>query len=105
MAITVKISNDKLPKVATSFEAKVAEVTQLAIYQVVALADPITPVLTGDLRNKKIIGPDFVHWTMPYAAFQDKGTIHIAPKLFGTGSAERVRPEWIKALMQIESWL
>lgn len=105
MALTVTIRTNDLPRMAAHLSPAVKDITKTALFQVVALADPMTPVDTGNLKNNKEIGDDFIHWRAPYAAYQDKGTIHIAPTLFATNAAERVRPQWIQAMSQIEGKL
>jgi hypothetical protein len=62
-------------------------------------------VETGFLKNSKEITDDSVHWLAPYAADQDKGTVHIPPTLFATHAADVVRPQWVAALSQIEGRL
>jgi len=105
MSVTVQIISNKLPPMPARLNAAVKDITKTALFQVVAIADPLTPVDTGFLKSAKEITDDSVHWLADYAAYQDKGTVHIAPRLFATTAAERVRPQWILALRQIEGRL
>jgi hypothetical protein len=102
MPAEVVIHSNRCPAIAARFEPAVRDITQAAVFQVVARADPATPVDTGNLKNNKSIGPDFVHWHAAYAAFVDKGTVRMAPRLFATNAANTVFPEWTAALAQIE---
>jgi hypothetical protein len=69
------------------------------------IADPLTPVDTGALKSAKEITDTSIHWLADYAAYQNIGTVHIAPRLFATTAADRVKPQWIRALSQIEGRL
>jgi hypothetical protein len=105
MSVTVTLISNRLPAMPAHLNAAVKDITKKALFQVVATADPRTPVETGFLKNSKEITDDSVHWLAPYAADQDKGTVHIPPTLFATHAADVVRPQWVAALSQIEGRL
>lgn len=105
MSVTVTITSNKLPPMPARLNAAVKDITKKALFDVVAIADPMTPVDTGHLKSAKEITDTAVHWLANYAAYQNMGTVHIAPRLFATTAAERVRPQWIAALRQIEGRL
>lgn len=105
MSVTVTITSNKLPPMPAHLNAAVKDITKKALFDVVAIADPMTPVDTNHLRSAKEITETSVHWLAYYAAYQNNGTVYIAPKLFATTGAERVKPQWIRALSQIEGRL
>jgi hypothetical protein len=105
MSVTVTIRSNKLPPMPAKLQAAVRDITKKALFDVVAIADPLTPVDTGHLKNAKEITADSVHWLADYAAYQDKGTVHVPPRLFATTAAERVGPQWQRALADIEGRL
>jgi hypothetical protein len=103
VGVAVEVRINRFPRMAARFAPAVRDITQLAVFKVVELADPNTPVgETGFLKNNKEIGPDFVHWIMHYAGYVNFGTVHMAPRPFATDAAEAVRPQWMQALGQIE---
>lgn len=105
MSVTITITHNRLPPMPANLNRAAKDITKTALFQVVAIADPLTPVDTGFMKNAKEIGDDHVHWLADYAAYQNMGTVHVPPRLFATTGAERVRPQWIRALSQIEGRL
>lgn len=105
MSVSVEIRRNDFPRIAGRFEPAVAEITQLAVFKVHEAADPNTPRNNGDLANNVVDGPDFVHWLMLYAGFQDKGTVFMPGTFFATNAANLVFPQWVQALSQIEGRL
>lgn len=105
MNVDIVVKFNHLPLVPAQLEQAAAEVTNRALQTVIAIADPLTPVDTGDLKNLKEITmaapgsqTGIVHWTVDYALYQDKGTVFIAPRLFATTGAEHARPQWVAGM-------
>jgi hypothetical protein len=104
-SIQIQIRKNLFPKIAATFPAEVQAINDHALDQIIAIADPLTPVKTGALKAHKHKTKQSVVWEEPYAGFVDKGTVHMAPRLFATTAGERVRPQWVRELAAIESRL
>lgn len=105
MSVTVTVVSNRLPPMPANLNRAAKDITRTALFQVVAIADPLTRVDTGALKNNKEITDDSVGWLMDYAAEQNFGTVFMSGTLFATHAADLVRPQWIRALSQIEGRL
>lgn len=105
MSVTVTITSNRLPPMSANLNRAAKDITRKAIFDVVAYADPLTPVDTGHLKSAKVITDTSVHWLADYAGFQNFGTVHVPPRLFATTAVSHVKPQWIAALRQIEGRL
>lgn len=105
---TVVVRMNRLPGAEGRIRRRIDDVNNKALLDVVAVADPLTPVDTGDLKGRKVIALSSggrggsIHWTMFYAAYQELGTARgVTPKLFATTAVSRVRPGWLAAFRAI----
>lgn len=101
--VTVKIKRNDFKKIAGTMPRKTQSVVRKTAFDIITAAAPATPVLTGFLRGSaSVLTPsDFeavIFWAAHYAAYQEFGTRWIAPKLFATGAAEQVRPQYVRAM-------
>lgn len=109
--VEVIVNHNHLPRIAGRFLPAVDDVTTLYLFKVHEAADPNTPVDEGNLKNNVVVTPSQggqggqVHWLQSYAGYVDKGTIFMAPRLFATGAADLIGPQYVAALGQIESRL
>lgn len=106
--ISVTILKNDLPLIPTRFRAAVADANNLAMFKTVEIADPRTPVETGNLLNAKRLTPaspgnlvSEIHWTAEYAMFVNGGTRFMAAQPFATSAVEEVQPAWLAALAGI----
>jgi hypothetical protein len=102
------VRND-FPKITSRFEPEVADIINTGVFDLVAVADPLTPVDTGDLKSKKQLDMASagnlsaqVTWTMGYAAYVDGGTTRMAAQPYATPAADQVFPRVIAELSALE---
>ena len=111
MAVQVIVVQNNLPRIAARFLPAVDEIITLGLFKIHEAADVNTPVDTGDLKNNVQVTPSSgghggeIHWSMGYAGYVDKGTVHMAPRLFATNATNLVFPQIVQALGQIEGRL
>jgi hypothetical protein len=105
VSVIVTITSNRLPPMPANLNRAAKDITRKAILDVVAHADPLTPVETGAMKNNKVITDTSIHWLQDYTGFQNFGTVHVPPRLFATTAVSVVRPQWIAALGQIEGYL
>lgn len=108
----VTVTKNILPRIESRFAPEIADTLNTGVFDLVAAADPRTPVDTGDLKNKKQLdmasGGNLsasVTWTMDYAAYVDQGTVYQAPQPYATTTADAVFPGVIANLTALEGRL
>jgi HK97 gp10 family phage protein len=105
--LSVSITYNHFPKIAKGLEQGALDVVAETVLALVAMADPLTPVDTGNLKNNKVIntggadGKGFVHWQAPYAGFVNYGTRYMAARPFIDSSVAQVMPMFIKAMDEL----
>lgn len=107
-AVDVIILKNDLPLIPTRLRSAVADVNNRAMFRTIAIADPRTPVETGNLKNAKAVTPaspgdlvSEIHWTADYAGFVNGGTRFMAARPFATSAVEEVKPQWLADLAGI----
>jgi hypothetical protein len=102
------VRND-FPKISSRFEPEVADIINTRVLDTISIADGITPVDTGDLKNKKqmdMASPGNlsaqITWTMEYAGFVNFGTVYMAPRPYATSAADQTFPLLIADLSALE---
>lgn len=99
---TISIRSNRFPALATTFIRGVDDALDLATATCLEVANPMTPVDTGALvSNKTIDRGEYsreITWNQEYAAFQNNGTVHIAPKQFADRGAEAAEPALLQSL-------
>jgi hypothetical protein len=105
MSVTVEVRMNKFPGMPGRLQAADRDIRTKWGLDVRAASIPLTPVDTGALVNNVELGVGEVHWIQDYAAYQNMGTIFIAPKLFANHGVERATPGAIAAYRQLEGRL
>lgn len=99
---TISVRSNRFPALETTFIRGVDDALDLAVATCNETADPITPVDTGALASNKTIDRGEysreITWNQEYAAFQNNGTVHIAPKQFANRGAEAAQPVLLQSL-------
>ena len=98
--LSVTIAYNHFSKIAKGLEQGAQDVVAETVLMLVAMADPQTPVDTGNLKNNKDINPKdgYVHWLAPYTGFVNNGTRYMAARPFIDSSVAQVTPLFIKAM-------
>lgn len=104
--ISLEIKKNDFARLSGKLPRETSAIISKAAFDVITLATPKTPVDTGFLRNSATVAMEndflaIVTWAAEYAAYQEFGTRSIAPRLFATGGAEQVRPEFTQAMKQM----
>jgi HK97 gp10 family phage protein len=103
---TITVQLNRFPEIASRFNPEVTNIINKGVFDLVAAADPITPVDTGTLKGSKQIdtaggGGDVsakVTWTAEYAWYVEGGTSRMAAQPFAGPAADRVFPGVIAEL-------
>ena len=106
------VTNNRFPELVAAFPDITAQILNNAIDDMVAAADPLTPVDTGALRANKTITlatsgnqNGSVTWNQPYVVYQEFGTVHNPPRSFIRGGADAATPRYLDALAGLERLL
>lgn len=103
---TIIVRKNKLPILDEIIEATVADAIAKTVYDVVAYADPNTPVDTGTLKNNKEIETTptqgRVHWKAEYALYVHEGTRHMPAAPFASDAVEKAAPALEEAIRELE---
>jgi hypothetical protein len=102
-SVSITVKKNLFPKIAAALPDLTSMVVEKTLNDVIVAATPLTPVDTSFLRNSAAVFMEssltgYVMWAAHYAKFQEFGTRYIAPRLFATGGAEAVRPQFIRAM-------
>lgn len=96
----VTIHYNRFPELQAKAPQVAKQAVQLTLLELVSAADPLTPVDTGNLKNAKEMGEDFVTWLAPYAAYVNYGTRNMAARPFVDQAVAQVQPMFVKAIEQ-----
>lgn len=100
--LTIDLLSNDFPELARKMPQKAATIQERAMLELVDAADPLTPVgVTGNLKNNKEIGPDFVHWLSSYTGYVHFGTRYMAARPFIDEAVAQVRPQFEKAMKEL----
>lgn len=104
--VTYEIRKNDLPKIASNLQQGADDAIAEAVLMLVRMADPNTPVDTGNLKNNKTIntgsgGQGFVHWHAEYAGFVHNGTRYMAGRPFIMQAVQQVWPLYQKAIADL----
>jgi HK97 gp10 family phage protein len=103
---SIKVNKNKLPQLPQIINDLMADAITKAAGDIVAHADPNTPVDTGHLKNDKEIEVDGlsgkVHWKSDYALYVHEGTRYRPSQPFAADAAEKVAPSLAQALDGLE---
>jgi hypothetical protein len=105
MSVTVEVRFNHFPGMPARLNGADRDIRMKWAQDVRAASIPYTPVDTGALVNNVTVEPGSVHWHQEYAAYQNMGTVFIAPKLFANHGADVATPGAIAAYRQIEGQL
>lgn len=105
---TYEIRKNDLPKIARKLQQGKDDVVAETVLALVHLADPNTPVDTGNLKNNKTIntgagGKGFVHWHAEYTGFVHNGTRYMAGRPFIEQAVQQVWPLFQAAMKELVS--
>lgn len=107
--IGMRVVFNHFPRIAVRFEPEVVDIVNTGVFDLVATADPMTPVDTGDLKGHKQFDMASagniaakVTWTMGYAAYVDQGTTRMAAQPYATPAADAVFPTVVANLSALE---
>lgn len=106
MSILITVLQNDFFSLADRFGSGLQDVMANGAMNVVAAADPRTPVDTGALKGNKTIDVSAsgftVSWNQDYAAYQEFGTSRgIAPKHFASGAMDQVGPSIVQELAAV----
>ncbi len=107
MAITgrIKVSGNKLPRVASQMDARINQAFDHAVETVFAVAGPLTRVDTGNLvSNKSVLSSNYsrlLTWNAFYAQFQNDGTIHMSGTHFANTGFDAASPVLVADLAKV----
>ena len=106
MAITIRVNRNDLPQVGSRLNEAIGDAITAFVNDVVAFADPETPVDTGTLKNRKTIETEGlsgkVHWEADYALFVHEGTRSMPARPFATNAFEKATPALMDRLKSLE---
>jgi hypothetical protein len=104
-SIQVVVDFNKFGAISRRMQQGIDDALDTAMLTIVNVADPITPVDTGALRANKTLERDArgatVSWNQEYAAYQELGTIYIAPVGFARAGLEAAEGPFLDALSRI----
>lgn len=103
---SIRVNKNKLPQLPQIINQLAEDAITKAAGDIVAHADPITPVDTGHLKNDKEIEVNGlsgkVHWKSDYALYVHEGTRFQPSRPFAADAAEKVAPSLEQALNELE---
>ena len=103
---SIRVRKNKLPHLGKLINDTTNDAIAKAVNDVVAYADPNTPVDTGHLKNDKEIELEDlggkVHWKADYALYVHEGTRHMPASPFAADAVEKVAPSLEDALRALE---
>lgn len=105
MSVTIEVRINKFPGMPARLTAANNDIGTKWGLDARAASIPYTPVDIGALVNNVETGVGFVHWIQYYAAFQNDGTVFIAPKHFAQHGVDVATPGAVAAYRQLESRL
>ncbi len=105
MSVSIAVTRNDLPKIASALAGKVAAVNTKAAFDCIAQARP--PVDTGNLKNATTVTAAtagdltaVASWNAEYAPHVEYGTARMAAQPFARPASEAVKPGWIAAMKQ-----
>lgn len=107
--VSYEIRKNNLPRIKQNLSQGSLDVVAETVLALVRMADPATPVDTGNLKNNKTIntggsdGKGFVHWHAEYCGFVHNGTRYMAARPFIAQAVEQVWPMFTKAMAELAS--
>lgn len=105
MSVTVVVRENHFPGMTGRLTVADRDIRMKWALDVRAASIPYTPVDTGALVNNVEVGVGSVHWVQDYAAYQNMGTVYIAPKLFANHGVDVATPGAMAAYRQLEDKL
>lgn len=99
-----EILYNKFPQIAARLPQETADVVGAIVGHLVNIADPMTPIDTGNMKDSKVIDPGgigrggYVHWTAPYTGFVVYGTRYMPARPFIPAAIAQVQPIFIAAM-------
>ena len=105
MSILITVLQNDFFSIADRFGNGIMEVMANGAMNIIAAADPRTPVDTGALKGNKTVDVSTtgltVGWNEDYAGYQELGTRHVAPKHFASGAMDQVGPSILQELASV----
>ncbi len=105
MSISISVTRNYLPRIASALAGKVAAVNTKAAFDCIAQARP--PVDTSNLKNDvsvTVATPGdltaIANWHADYATHVEYGTVRMAAQPYARPASEAVKPGWIAAMKQ-----
>jgi len=105
VSITIAVTRNDLPKIASAIAGKVADINTKAAFDCIAQARP--PVDTGNLKNATTVTAAtagdltaIAGWNAEYAPHVEYGTSRMAAQPFARPASDAVKPGWIAAMKQ-----
>lgn len=103
-SLTLEVKYNHFPALAKKWPQEAADIQGHIVGMIIQIADPLTPVLTGNLKNNKQIDfggigkAGFVHWLAPYTGYVVFGTRHMAARPFIQTAVAQVQPIFEQAI-------
>lgn len=105
VSLDIVVVSNRFGPIAASMQGIVNDALDNAVLALIETADPLTPVDTGALKGNKTIEATgesrTVTWNQDYAAYNEFGTVHMAPRPFARPGIDAAEPVLLEGLARI----